>query len=283
MAHLLTSTVLVLGILASVVGVSSNHSADSMATSLLLLGLGFLLLLFVIDRLCPSPSERSRRSGRGGKGRALTWLRGLPWRGWAVLGLSALVVPLAYLQFNPMAAEQRSAPDLPTEPIAAPPASQWQTTPPRPDSPDGFLSLRASARLTLPDTPGQNAPTQAAPAQPAWPTDVLPDAVEAWRAAWAAKDVERYLAAYAPTFVPADGRDLTAWKQWRRQRLDNANTIGIQIDALDIAPSPSGTEVLTRFVQHYRAGPVQDSVLKTLHWRHSDRGWHIVREESQPL
>ncbi len=299
MAHLLTSMILVLGVIALLMGLFSNFSTDGMATSLLMLGLGFLLLLFVLGGLCPPVRESGVRKPRSASQRGWQWVCSLPKQRWAALALAALVVPASYLVFyTPVASDARgpgvsAAPQPAAQPLPSQRApSAWEARAPATQEP--ALSLKTSARLSAtPNTPrsfSEPDAAAAAPEQGSSPSStdshlesVMSDAVETWRAAWASKDVDRYLGAYAPSFVSEDGLDITRWKAFRRERLARAQTIAIQIESLSVIPQEEGKVMFTQFVQHYHAGPVKDSVQKTLHWRQLEQGWRIVREETRPL
>ena len=104
-------------------------------------------------------------------------------------------------------------------------------------------------------------------------------ALERWRSAWSAQDVDSYLALYAPGFRPLSGLSHNAWKAQRRLRLRRPKFIEVRLSDVQIRRlSPALVE--TTFVQHYRNDHFQDTVRKKLLWRKGPDGhWRIAREE----
>ncbi len=125
---------------------------------------------------------------------------------------------------------------------------------------------------------------EATPASPdAASSDKSADAVEAavhsWAQAWAAKDVERYLAAYLDDFQPTSGLPHDAWEAQRRQRLNRPGAIEVRLSALKIdilAPE----RAIARFDQAYSAPGYQDQVRKQLELVRDEQGWKIRHEEA---
>jgi hypothetical protein len=105
--------------------------------------------------------------------------------------------------------------------------------------------------------------------------------VEGWRKAWAAQDVDAYLAYYSPRFRPSKG----SYKDWRMQRyvrLTNRAFIEVEIDSPVISFLDKDRAHI-RFRQHYRSDKFEDLSMKTLIVRRSDKQWLIVQEYSEPL
>lgn len=102
-------------------------------------------------------------------------------------------------------------------------------------------------------------------------------AINDWSAAWAAKNVDAYLAFYAPEFAPAGGGSRTSWVKQRSQRLAKPGSIELLVENLNVRFS--GKEVAeSNFRQTYRSEGYQDVVSKTLHWRREAGRWLITQE-----
>ncbi len=101
--------------------------------------------------------------------------------------------------------------------------------------------------------------------------------LEAWAAAWAARDFDAYRAFYVADFQPGKGRSTADWESERRTRVSQAQSPSIHIDNLKLRPR--GTERLsTRFTQHYSAGHYRDTVRKQIDWVKVDGQWKIAAE-----
>lgn len=231
---------------------STLITAESLAIVLLVLVFGFLVLLFTTD------SFRSKPVGQRDSGFQLFARR--PRRRWPfLLGLSLTVaLPLGYLGWR----------QIPSFMSASAPAAATVTEPTvvAPITP-GMAPAAAETPVPGP------APASAPPPDPAVEVSA---AIEAWRAAWAARDVERYLAAYAPDFRPADDQPLADWQAQRKDRLRKARSIQVQIEQLDV--DADGDRATTRFLQRYRAGTVSDRVWKRLVLTRTPDGWKINEE-----
>ncbi|MBC7603786.1 MAG: TolC family outer membrane protein [Ramlibacter sp.] len=106
------------------------------------------------------------------------------------------------------------------------------------------------------------------------------DAVEVWRAAWARKDVDAYLKAYAPDFKPAGDVSLGAWKGKRKAIIGKAD--GVAIDVSDVSVIADGPDRATAtFTQVYRSASYQDRTRKTMVWTRAKGSWLIVSETAE--
>jgi adhesin transport system outer membrane protein len=135
----------------------------------------------------------------------------------------------------------------------------------------------------LPAPEVELAPAATANARPAATAAAESDAagpeqrLEAWAAAWAARDFDAYRAFYVADFQPGKGRSTADWESERRSRVSQAQSPSIRIDNLKLRPR--GAERLsTRFTQHYAAGHYRDTVRKQLDWVKVDGQWKIAAE-----
>ena len=102
-------------------------------------------------------------------------------------------------------------------------------------------------------------------------------ALEGWRRAWMAQEVDAYLAFYAPDFRPASGLSHQAWVAQRRVRVRRPKFIDIQLSDITIEPLTQ-MRVATTFRQRYRSDRIADVVTKRLIWEKRGDGWVIVKE-----
>ena len=154
---------------------------------------------------------------------------------------------------------------LSTAALAATPATP-AATPPAPAAP------AAAAAAAAPAAPA------AAPAQaPNAGIAEVETAVRAWAAAWSARDVDRYLAAYAPDFTPAKKQDRKQWEAERRTRITNKSKISVAVD--DLVISVSGQTASARFKQVYSADKLKSTDRKTLELQRVGDKW-LIRKES---
>ncbi len=121
----------------------------------------------------------------------------------------------------------------------------------------------------------------ATPAAPA-PDAALVERVEAWAAAWSAKDLDRYVGFYADGFVPTEGQTTGGasradWEAARRQYLAKPGSIEVTVS--DVRVESAGTAAkATTFRQTYRSGNFTDTVNKRLEWVREGGEWKIQRE-----
>jgi outer membrane protein, adhesin transport system len=109
----------------------------------------------------------------------------------------------------------------------------------------------------------------------------LLSALEFWRRAWAARDVEAYLGSYGPGFDPGEGATRDAWEKRRRTIIGKADAVSIELSG--IALSVQGADrATTTFTQSYRSASYRDTVMKTIEWQRIGNEWKIVRESSAP-
>ncbi|QNK66367.1 DUF4440 domain-containing protein [Variovorax sp. PAMC26660] len=152
----------------------------------------------------------------------------------------------------------------------------------------GLLSTAAFAATpaapTTPAAPATPAAATPAPAPAAAPAAAptagiaeVETAVRAWAAAWSARDVDRYLAAYAPDFTPARNQDRKRWEADRRARITGKSKISVTID--DLVISVNGQTASARFKQVYRADKLNHTDRKTLELQRVGNQW-LIRKES---
>ncbi|QFZ86363.1 hypothetical protein GFK26_28155 [Variovorax paradoxus] len=141
--------------------------------------------------------------------------------------------------------------------------------------------LLATAGFAAPPAAAPVPSSAAAPVVAASPVAHLAEveaAVRAWAAAWSARDVERYLAAYAPDFTPARGQTRERWEADRRARITGKSRISVGIEGLVI--SIQGTSASAEFRQVYRADALTETDRKTLELQRMGTRWLIRKENS---
>lgn len=106
-------------------------------------------------------------------------------------------------------------------------------------------------------------------------------AVEAWRAAWMARDMTAYLDAYSGRFVPANGSSRADWLASRYRNVGGRPNIEVGIRALAIE-LVGEDRARARFLQDYASGHIRETGQpKTLDLVLENQGrWRIVGEWS---
>ncbi|MBZ0106582.1 MAG: TolC family outer membrane protein [Sulfuricella denitrificans] len=106
------------------------------------------------------------------------------------------------------------------------------------------------------------------------------EAVNAWRAAWVARDLPAYIAAYAPDYSPGDGSTHESWIEKRKAVVGKAKGIALEVDDMKIISSDQAHAEST-FRQSYRSATYRDVVYKKMVWQKMEKGnWVVVSETS---
>ena len=106
--------------------------------------------------------------------------------------------------------------------------------------------------------------------------------VASWVKAWSTQDVEKYLSAYAPDFLPPHGLALPDWKTQRRHRLTKYRKIEIALTGLTVSVEKDTATV--EFTQSFKGDNFYESGLrKRLDLRLKDSHWMITRESAVRL
>lgn len=103
-------------------------------------------------------------------------------------------------------------------------------------------------------------------------------AVEAWAAAWSAKDMKAYLGAYGKDFSPPGRQSRSAWEKERESRIVGKSRISVKLSNLQV--SVQGDKATVRFQQAYSADALNVSSRKTLDLVQQQGRWTIVREST---
>lgn len=151
-------------------------------------------------------------------------------------------------------------------------------------APVSVAALAASAPASAPapaQTPAASAPVPAptpAPAASAPSGAGATEAVDAWAKAWSRKDVDGYVAAYAPDYAGEGVRGgRAAWLAQRRERIAGRSAIEVTVSDLRAQVRKDGrTQV--RFKQRYRSDGLSQNSAKELVLEQDGGRWLIVRE-----
>jgi tetratricopeptide (TPR) repeat protein len=103
-------------------------------------------------------------------------------------------------------------------------------------------------------------------------------AVRAWAAAWSAKDVAGYLAAYGKDFDAAGKQSRKEWEEERRKRIVSKTRIAVKVSNLAIAVN--GNKASAKFRQDYNADSLAVSSRKVLDMVKVGERWVIVKEST---
>ncbi len=129
--------------------------------------------------------------------------------------------------------------------------------------------------------PAETKPAETQPAKPAAgkPAPDVAETVQSWARAWSSRDVEGYLAHYAPDFTPS-GMSHAAWAAQRRDRIVNAKRILVVARDIQVKRvSPTRAEV--SFKQVYQSDRFNSASRKTLEMALNGGQWLIVRESGR--
>jgi len=130
----------------------------------------------------------------------------------------------------------------------------------------------ATATAAVAAPPATPAPAPAAPSN-----DAVLKALDVWAAAWSSRDVDAYLAAYAPDFKPDGGLALAEWREQRRVRIGKAKSIAVAV--LDAEVSRLDAQhVSVSFTQDYSSDTISDKVTKVIELVQAGGSWKITRE-----
>ena len=107
-------------------------------------------------------------------------------------------------------------------------------------------------------------------------TSPIEATIKGWANAWSRQDVDNYLDYYAGNFKTPKGESRRAWEQTRRSRINNPESIAVDISNLKI--ENDGNRAKVRFKQNYRAGNISKRTSKTLILNKNGSRWLIVEE-----
>ncbi|MGC1172484.1 L,D-transpeptidase Cds6 family protein, partial [Polaromonas sp.] len=96
--------------------------------------------------------------------------------------------------------------------------------------------------------------------------------------AWAAKDMNAYLAAYGKDFDTPGNQTRKAWEEERRARIVGKSKISVKVS--DLSVDVKGSKATAKFKQDYSADALHISSRKTLEMSRAGERWLIVREST---
>lgn len=102
--------------------------------------------------------------------------------------------------------------------------------------------------------------------------------LDAWRNAWAQRDIARYLNAYGQQFAPNDGSSRDAWVAARTKKLSASAPIDLQIRELGIERI-NADQFKATFLQDYASGSYREMArTKVLLIARENGEWKITKE-----
>jgi Flp pilus assembly protein TadD/ketosteroid isomerase-like protein len=184
--------------------------------------------------------------------------------------------------FAPTGKTVQAAARAPVPAPAPAPAPVAVAKAPSPPTSSGVVAQApapAPAPAPLAAAPTPPAPLAAAPAVAAsGSAKDVEAAVQAWAAAWAAKDMNGYLGAYGKEFDPPGKMSRAAWESERRARIVGKNRISVKLSDLNV--SVNGNKAVAKFKQAYSADSLNVTSRKTLDLVKAGDRWMIVREST---
>jgi tetratricopeptide (TPR) repeat protein len=162
--------------------------------------------------------------------------------------------------------------------VAAAAPAPAPALPPLPSFATRPSAAPAPAAASAPATAAAPAAAAPAPAAPSGDTKDIEAAVQAWAAAWAAKDVSGYLAAYGKDFDTPGKQARKAWEDERRKRIVGKSRISVKLSQIKV--SVNGGKARANFRQDYNADSLSVSSHKVLDLVKAGDRWVIVREST---
>ena len=103
-------------------------------------------------------------------------------------------------------------------------------------------------------------------------------AVARWAAAWSARNMKDYLAAYSPKFDPPGKQSHAAWEKERTSRI--VPRARIEVKVTDLSVDIKGDKASAKFHQAYDADTLSVTSRKTLEMVRQQGRWLILREST---
>lgn len=104
--------------------------------------------------------------------------------------------------------------------------------------------------------------------------------IEAWRADWESRDIDRFLKHYSKRFQ-ANGQDFEQFAAQKRQVSGGKEWVKLKVNNLSVFRNPGKEEVVVvTFDQHYRSNNATSVMKKRQYWIHEDGKWKIIYEGS---
>lgn len=161
-------------------------------------------------------------------------------------------------------------------PVLAVPSVVAEAAPAAPAPPAAQVPTAAPVPPPVAPAPASAPKLAAAPAEVPNP-GAITALIEQWRAAWSGKNVEAYLALYAPDFKPA-GLTRARWEGQRKERL--TKPVFIFVNLLEPQITMSGDKTATAvFTQTYESDTLKETGRKTLVFGNVNGMW-LIRDES---
>ncbi|MDP1848283.1 MAG: outer membrane protein assembly factor BamE, partial [Solirubrobacteraceae bacterium] len=139
---------------------------------------------------------------------------------------------------------------------------------------DGSQPVQAAPAIAQPPV----ATTQPQPVAKADPSADVLKSVQAWSAAWSAKNVNGYLAAYMPDYKP-QGMSRKAWEKQRLERISKPKVIEVELSEISVSVQDD-SHASASFAQRYRSDLYRDSTRKTLQLKKVGDVWLIDSEQA---
>ena len=131
---------------------------------------------------------------------------------------------------------------------------------------------------TMPIRPADKKVEPPKPAQPVMNEEQnISDAVNNWAQAWSGKDLDKYFASYADSFIPAKGQSRKDWEKIRRERISKPSSINVDISKQSVTMEGADNAKVT-FKQTYKADGKPIRTDKTLLLKKENGSWLIEQE-----
>lgn len=189
---------------------------------------------------------------------------------------AAAIIATAPVEAKPVAPAVPPA-KAESRPLAAPPR---EAVPPRPEPARADAGKRPEppVRMVKADKADRPDPKARAAQEAAAEREAVLNAVQSWARAWSARDVQAYLAHYAPDFDPAGGISRKAWMEERQQRIAGKGRIRVDIDKPQV--TTEGNSAIVHFRQSYVSDRLSATSRKTLELERQRGKWLITQERT---
>lgn len=172
---------------------------------------------------------------------------------------------------DPLATPVNPSPDV----LASPPAAHTDDSLASPALPKPPASSSTNGHVPKADI---QAPSPSKPvAVPSDYTAVM-HAFEAWRAAWGARDLDGYFAAYSDDFTPDAHTSHAAWMREKRRIIMAKNYIHVGAKNIVFKSTATGKRAQLSFLEDFVSNDYKESTRKLLEFAKINGVWKIVHE-----